>query len=105
MIRIIFAKSLLLLLCGCTDLSPPPAPVETTSTIKIGGSAETYQVLKILTAAYQDQTIDVEFDFFPPSQTSGGIQGIKSNVIDIGGVSRIPTLQETGNQITYFPLA
>lgn len=105
MIRIIFAKSLLLLLCGCVDLSPPPAPVETTSTVKIGGSAETYEVLKVLAKAYQDQTTGVEFDFFPPSQTSGGIQGLKSNVIDIGGVSRIPTRQEIGNQMTYIPLA
>lgn len=84
---------------------PPPALVETTSTVKIGGSAETYEVLKSLTAAYQDQTTGVEFDFFPPSQTSGGIQGIKSNVIDIGGVSRIPTPQEIGDQMTYVPLA
>ncbi|MEM7066552.1 MAG: substrate-binding domain-containing protein [Cyanobacteria bacterium P01_B01_bin.77] len=104
MIRIIFAHSLLLLLCSCTNLSPPPVPVETTSTIKIGGSAETYDVIKLLTTAYQDQTTDVEFDFFPPSQTSGGIQGIKSNVIDIGGVSRMITPQETGNQLTYVPL-
>ena len=88
-IRILF-KGSLLLLGGCViDQAAAPAPE--TSTIRIGGSAETYEVLELLSEAYTAQMTGIEFTFFPPSQTSGGLQGVKSNAIDLGGVSREPS--------------
>lgn len=91
------------MLLGCSPQSPSSVSIST-NTIKIGGSAETYEVLELLTAAYQAKTTDVEFDFLPPSQTTGGIQGVKSAAINIGGVSRVPTPNEIDNQVTYIPL-
>ena len=90
------------MLLGCSPQQPSAS--EGTDTIKIGGSAETYEVLQLLTAAYQTQAPDVTFEFLPPSQTSGGIQGVKSDAIHIGGISRIPTPYEIDDQITYVPL-
>ena len=80
-----------------TDLSGEP--------IKIGGSAETYEILELFVKAYQTKSANTQFDFFPPSQTSGGVQGVKSAVLDIGGVSRIPALEESDEQVTYLRLA
>lgn len=95
-----------LLLVGCSNTQPVTKSINSPSTIKIGGSAEVYEALELLTDAYQAQaTTHIEFEFFPPSQTSGGIQGSKSTVIDIGGVSRVLTLQETGSQLNYIHLA
>lgn len=97
-----------LLLTGCSNgqaLSPSIHSTHSASTIKIGGSAETYDVLENLIEAYQTEYPDSQFEFFPPSQTSGGIQGVKSAVIDIGGVGRIPTADETHDQVIYFRLA
>ncbi len=105
MIRNIVAGSLVLLLSSCSSIQKPSESTEAiNSTIKIGGSSETYEVLELLTEAYQAKTTGIEFEFFPPSQTSGGIQGVKSEAIDIGGVSRTLSSQETGDQITYLPL-
>ena len=73
--------------------------------IDIGGSAETYEVLELFVKAYQTKSADAQFNFFPPSQTSGGIQGVKSTVLDIGGVSRIPVPEESDGQVTYLRLA
>ncbi|MEM9264047.1 MAG: substrate-binding domain-containing protein [Cyanobacteria bacterium P01_F01_bin.13] len=71
--------------------------------IKIGGSAETYEVLQRLADAYQAKNEGTNFTFSSPSQTSGGLQAVRSNVIDIGGVSRALTSAELRDR-TYVPL-
>ncbi|MEM1250874.1 MAG: substrate-binding domain-containing protein [Cyanobacteria bacterium P01_H01_bin.21] len=91
-----------LFLGGCFVQAPSNQPTD--STVNIGGSAETYETLEVLADAYKAQAPEVEFNFFPPSQTSGGIQGVRSGLIDIGGVSREPAADETADQLTYFRL-
>ena len=91
-----------LFLGSCFARAPSTQPTD--STINIGGSAETYETLKVLAEAYKAQTPEVEFNFFPPSQTSGGIQGVRSGLVDIGGVSRELAADETPDQLTYFRL-
>ena len=96
----------LLVQVSCSTNAPVEAPpAESNATIKIGGSAETYEILERLVEAYQAKTDDIEFNFFPPSQTSGGIQGIKNDILDIGSVSRVLTVDDTGIQMTYLTLA
>ncbi|MEM9805046.1 MAG: substrate-binding domain-containing protein [Cyanobacteria bacterium P01_D01_bin.56] len=104
--KFFIGNALLLLLVGCGNNAPlPPAPTESSSTIKIGGSSETYELLEQLTEVYQSEANDISFEFFPPSQSSSGIQGVKSKVLDIGGVSSIPTAQDVDEQMRYVPLA
>ena len=93
-----------LLLTSCfQDITPSTQLSD--DPIDIGGSAETYEVLELFIEAYQTQSTNAQFNFVPPSQTSGGIQGVKSAVLDIGGVSRIPALEESDEQVTYLRLA
>ncbi|MGD1951778.1 MAG: substrate-binding domain-containing protein [Leptolyngbyaceae cyanobacterium] len=91
-----------LVLGGCFVQAPSSQPTDIT--VNIGGSAETYETLEVLAEAYKATAPEVEFNFFPPSQTSGGIQGVKSGLIDIGGVSREPDSDEITDQLTYFRL-
>ena len=93
-----------LLLTSCSKDIAPSAELSG-ETIKIGGSAETYEILELLVKAYQTKSAHTQFEFFPPSQTSGGIQGVKSAVLDIGGVSRIPAPDASDEQVTYLRLA
>ncbi|MGF1522929.1 MAG: substrate-binding domain-containing protein [Leptolyngbyaceae cyanobacterium] len=78
-----------------------------TSTVllRVGGSAETYEIIELLLEAYVETTDEVEFDFLPPSQTSGGIEGVEISALDIGGVSRELTEAELSEQLSYLPLA
>ncbi|MEM9219110.1 MAG: substrate-binding domain-containing protein [Cyanobacteria bacterium P01_F01_bin.150] len=91
-------------LASCGTSPPPEELSEDMSPIQIGGSAEVYDVLESLAEAYKAQSETVEFTFLPPSQTSGGISGVQKKLMDIGGVSRKPTPEETDNQLTYLPL-
>lgn len=94
-----------LALIGCSTPASDNSNLETpTSTITIGGSSEVYEVLEILTEAYELEREGVEFEFLPPSQTSAGIIGIESETIDIGGVSRAVTPKEAGDALRYLPL-
>lgn len=74
------------------------------NTINIGGSSETYSTLKVLTEAYSSENNGTEFQFLPPSQSSGAIEGVKQGTLDVGGVSRTLTANETEEQIQYLPL-
>ncbi|MEM6837193.1 MAG: substrate-binding domain-containing protein [Cyanobacteria bacterium P01_C01_bin.120] len=78
--------------------------VRSEETITIGGSSETYEVLELLTDAYAETTATVKFEYFPPSQTGGGITGVKSATLDVGAVSREMTPEETNEQLVYRPL-
>lgn len=75
-----------------------------TATLKLGGSAEAYEVLEQLTEAYQQQNPNIEFSFFSPSQTIGGIRGVQASELDIGGLSRKLTAEETAQGLSYVPL-
>ncbi|MEM9005842.1 MAG: substrate-binding domain-containing protein [Cyanobacteria bacterium P01_F01_bin.86] len=74
--------------------------------LKVGGSSEVYEVIEILSEGYELANSDreVTIEFFPPSQSSGGIEGVKDAVFDMGGVSREPTEAEINSQLTYLPL-
>ena len=86
--------------CGLRTNSP-----DTSATlIKVGGSAETYEIIELLSDAYLKTADGVEFDFLPPSQTSGGIEGVEISALDIGGVSQEFTEAEIGEQLSYLPL-
>ncbi|MBP0019896.1 MAG: substrate-binding domain-containing protein [Cyanobacteria bacterium SBLK] len=73
--------------------------------IKIGGSAETYELLEDLAETYRETNKNIEFAFLPNSQTSGGIQGVKDNIMDIGAVGRSPYAEERSSAIEYRALA
>ncbi|MGK7900436.1 MAG: substrate-binding domain-containing protein [Hormoscilla sp.] len=77
---------------------------QTPDEIKIGGSSEAYPVLEVLTAAYQTKGENRKITFLPSSQTSGGIQGVRDEAIDIGLVSRELTKAETSGKLEYRPL-
>lgn len=97
-----------LLLTSCTaagDLTNTSANNSPTTTTKIGGSSETYEILEVLTEAYSEQSNQVDFEFLPPSQTNSGIQGTQNRELDIGGISRELTTTETSSQLNYTPLA
>lgn len=92
----------MLVLTSCTQSEPIKGD---RPTIKIGGSSEAYEVMKILTAAYAAEKEAIEFEFFQPSQTSGGVQGVKDGVIDIGLTSRELTESEKDSTIQYRAIA
>ena len=62
--------------------------------IVISGSGSGYEPLKILASAYEEKHPDIQIIFNPSNQTSGGVQGVKDGVIDIGSVSRELNLEE-----------
>lgn len=88
-----------------TSIKTSPALEEIKTEIKIGGSAETYELLEELAEAYREKNENIEFTFLPNSQTSGGIQGIKDSIIDIGAVGRSPDAEEQSDAIEYLALA
>jgi len=94
--------SVALFLSSCTSNGSTLTEQDTT-TIKVGGSSETYATIELLTDAYVDQTDRVDFKFLPPSQTDSGIQGVSNRELDIGGVSR--SIDATANSpFKYAPL-
>lgn len=100
---LLIASGMLLLSSCAVNSSSAPEPASNT-TIKIGGSSETYSTISLLTDAYLEQTDQVAFEFLPPSQTDSGIQGVSSKELDIGGVSRAMAPTEADLQISYTPL-
>ncbi|MEL6492082.1 MAG: substrate-binding domain-containing protein [Cyanobacteria bacterium J06621_3] len=74
------------------------------TTLNVGGSSEAYEVLEQLAESYMYTTDSAEFAFYPPSQTSGGLQGVKTNTLDIGGVSRKLADAESKDGLRYVPL-
>ncbi|MEO0517438.1 MAG: substrate-binding domain-containing protein [Cyanobacteria bacterium P01_A01_bin.116] len=104
--------SILLFVVGCTSaVSTTDTAVKISTeagatSIKIGGSSETYEDLKQLADAYrqQEKADGVTFDFLPPSQTSGGIQGVKNSLLDLGGLSRQLTEKDASDDLAYLKL-
>ena len=94
----------LLVLTGCSTTSNSTDTTAAKTSIKIGGSSEAYEVLEELTDAYGKKGNNSEFEYFPPSQTSGGIEGVKVAALHMGAVSREITATETGDELVYLPL-
>ncbi len=92
----------MLVLTSCTQSEPIAFDRQT---IKIGGSNEAYKVIEIFTEAYTAEKETIEFKFLQPSQTSGGVQGVKDGVIDIGLISRELTESEQDGTIQYRAIA
>jgi phosphate transport system substrate-binding protein len=87
--------------CSTIDLgSTEPSPNAAPEKITVGGSSETYEFLEDLSIAYQKET-GVIFSFVPPTLSKGGIEGVKSGILDIGGVSR-PLTSEEKTEILQF---
>ena len=103
-LRYAVPSAILLALASCSTPQSAETASDTESTIKIGGSSEGYEVLELLTEAYEETATDVEFQYLPPSQTDGGIEGVKAAVADIGAVSRTIEPAETGEELVYQPL-
>lgn len=99
---LIASGALLLSSCAVNSYNSPEQASDTT--IKIGGSSETYSTISLLTDAYLEQTDQVAFEFLPPSQTDSGIQGVSSKELDIGGISRAIDPTEANLQLSYTPL-
>ena len=76
---------------------------QSNAVITVGGSGESYETIERLAEAYEAKT-GTEFDFFPPSQTSSGVEGVKSNTFDLGGTGRLLTAAEADDSLTYLPL-
>lgn len=89
-------------LTSCTESQP----INTTKeTITIGGSAEAYEVMEVLTEAYEAEAETIQFKFRNSSQSSGGIQGVKDGILDIGLASRELTESEKNYRIQYRAIA
>ena len=83
-----FGALSVLLLSSCTGASNDAVAEEVR--IEVGGSAETLEVLEDLAETYEDTAEGVEISFLPASQSSGGLQGVRDAVLEIGGVSSPP---------------
>ncbi|WP_346294268.1 PstS family phosphate ABC transporter substrate-binding protein [Sphaerothrix gracilis] len=102
-LRHLLLGSTLIVLTGCAAFRSTDTTIAT-NRIKIGGSSEAYEAIEMLTDAYSERDTSSEFEYFPPSQTSGGIEGVKVAVLDVGAVSRAVTTAETGDELIYLPL-
>ncbi len=76
------------ILNNTTSENPVTASATQIKEITISGSGSGYQPLKILAFAYQEKYPNIKINFNPSNQTSGGIQGVKDGIIDIGSVGR-----------------
>jgi phosphate transport system substrate-binding protein len=85
----------LCLLGSCSTGNTDPT---TTETIQIGGSSETLEVIEAVAEAYEASGAEVEIEFLPPSQSSGGIEGVKAELLDIGAVSRELSTADLDNE-------
>ena len=80
---------------SCSTGDPGPTATET---IQIGGSSETLEVIEAVAEAYEASGVEAEIEFLPPSQSSGGIEGVKGDVLDIGAVSRELSATDLGDE-------
>ncbi|MEM9008569.1 MAG: substrate-binding domain-containing protein [Cyanobacteria bacterium P01_F01_bin.86] len=102
-IRNILMGSAFLAIVGCSA-APETTDADSTAKLKVGGSSETYGILEDLTERYSQSGVSTQFEFTPPSQSSGGINGVKLNELNIGGLSRKLTTEETSQGLKYVPL-
>ncbi|MCU0566079.1 MAG: substrate-binding domain-containing protein [Oculatellaceae cyanobacterium Prado106] len=58
-------------------------------------------MFKVLAAAYEAKTAGVKVELLPSSQTEGAIASVKTNLVDIGAVSRPLKPEEDEGQVQY----
>ncbi|MEO1592910.1 MAG: substrate-binding domain-containing protein, partial [Cyanobacteria bacterium J06632_22] len=97
------ASALLLSTLGSCSVDNTASTDATVTTLTVGGSSEAYEMIEVLAEAY-GQTGAAEFEFAPSSQTSGGIEGVKADELDIGGVSRKLTEADLNGELSYLPM-
>ncbi len=99
---VLLLGSAALLAGGCSGASTIEEDAAATAgTINVGGSAEAYDAIELLVDGYNAEVGELEMTFLPASQTSGGIEGVKQATLDIGGVSRQLSADETTDELTY----
>ncbi|MEL6397683.1 MAG: substrate-binding domain-containing protein [Cyanobacteria bacterium J06626_4] len=99
---ILLLGSTLLIAGGCSGTRTVEEDATATAgTIKVGGSAEAYDAIELLVDGYNAEVGELEANFLPASQTSGGIEGVKQAALDIGGVSRELSADEITDELTY----
>lgn len=108
-LKTLLISSAFLGIVGCsaaTVTAPSSAPDSNLKVgLKVGGSSETYGILEDLTEQYSKRSANTQFEFLPPSQTGGGITGVKLNELNIGSLSRKLTKEEISQGLEYVPLA
>ncbi|MEO0842236.1 MAG: substrate-binding domain-containing protein [Cyanobacteria bacterium J06643_5] len=90
---------------GCTSENTSQAKIQEQQEIEVTGSGTPYPVLKVLASAYESKNSNIKFNFSPSSQASGGITGVKNNLVDIGSVSRKPKPDEDDGSLIYQEIA
>ena len=99
---VLLLGSAIVLTGGCSGASTVEEDAAaTTGPINVGGSAEAYDAIELLIDGYNAETGELETTFLPASQTSGGIEGVKQAALDIGGVSRQLSADETADELNY----
>ncbi|MEM6451411.1 MAG: substrate-binding domain-containing protein [Cyanobacteria bacterium P01_D01_bin.105] len=101
----ILIGSVFLGIASCSAATVPTPSSTPEAKLKIGGSSETYPILEELTERYSKSGANTQFEFLPPSQTGGGINGVKLNELNIGSLSRKLTKEEMSQGLEYVPLA
>lgn len=74
-----------ILAMGCTPASDDIVEISET-TIRISGSGTCLPLLRLLTTAYPDETVD--FVYLPGLHSGGGIDGVSQGDLDLGAISR-----------------
>ena len=95
-------------LSGCNsipDTTETRLEAQTRQQIDITGAATPYPAMERLAAAYEAQTQQMQVNFLPPNQSSGGILGVQEGMVDIGTVTRQPKPEENEPPLQYREIA
>lgn len=74
-------------------------------TIDIVGASTPYPVIELLATAYESEVRGTRINLLDSSQSSGGITGVKTGLVEIGTVTRPPTLAEADDNLAYREVA
>ena len=92
--------------CGSQEGQTVRVEAEPDSTmIRISGAGGTTSVLKGLAEEYSKTNSDVAFMFLEGSGSSGGVKGVKADILDLGAMSRKPKESELTTGIQYIQFA
>lgn len=103
---LVFFSALIVLILAITflgcQLTKPAQPLpKKAKRIKISGSRTCLPLMEILAKAYKKKHPGVEIAFLPGAHSPAGIQGVHSNTLDIGSVSRELTPEEAQLSLVY----
>lgn len=104
-----------LFLTGCTNTTgianpnggatPTINPSTAQQEIKIGGSSSVYPALRAIATSYSQKNPNTKITFMDNTQTEGGIAGVKTQLLDIGGMSRDLKPEEAEGKVKYHRFA